>query len=87
MKGKRVAVQEGLHEAAKLLKEKGYQVTTIDNADEAIDVIVYSGKNQKYLAHNMTGNIGVKANNNFVKMINLDEISMQNLISNIEELE
>lgn len=86
MKNKLVAVQEGLHEAADLLKEKGYRITTIDEANEPIDVIVYSNKNDDYLAHNTTGKINIPSYNKFVKMINLEEVGMDNLVTTVEEL-
>ncbi|SNS24834.1 Uncharacterised protein family (UPF0180) [Anaerovirgula multivorans] len=87
MKSKLIAVQEGLHEAAKILREKGYRVTTIDKAKEPIDVIIYSNRNNDYLAHNTTGEIRVPSYNQFVKMINVEEVDINNLVSTIEELE
>ncbi|SDK39957.1 YkuS family protein [Natronincola ferrireducens] len=87
MKNKLIAIQEGLHGATEILKEKGYRITTIDKAKDPIDVIVYSSSNNNYLAHNMTGEISIPSYNQFVKMINLDEIGIENLITTIEELE
>ncbi|SES64324.1 Uncharacterised protein family (UPF0180) [Natronincola peptidivorans] len=87
MKSKLIAVQEGLHETAELLKKQGYRVTTIDQANEPIDVIIYSSKNKEYLAHNMRGNISIPSYNQFVKMINVDEVGINNIINNVEELE
>ncbi|MCC5912538.1 MAG: YkuS family protein [Clostridiaceae bacterium] len=87
MQSKVIAVQEGLHEASKLLKEKGYKVTTVDKANEAIDVIVYSNSNKEYLAHNMEGSLGIPSYNQFVRMINLDEVGIENLIATVEDIE
>ncbi|ABR49051.1 hypothetical protein Amet_2901 [Alkaliphilus metalliredigens QYMF] len=84
---KRIAVQEGLHEEAKLLRVNGYEVTTVDNATEPIDVIVYSNKNTNYLAHNTTGKLGIESYNKFVKMINVEEVGREGLISVIEEIQ
>lgn len=86
MANKSIALQEGLHEAAKLLKENGYHVTAIDEAEKPIDAIVYSNRNHDYLAHNTTGKIMVPSYNKFVKMINIDEIGINNLIRAIEEI-
>lgn len=81
-----IAVQEGLHQVAALLKKEGYPVTTIDDSSLPIDVIIYSSQNNDYIAHNMSGRLEVPANNEFVKMINIDEIGIDNLISTIEEI-
>ncbi|SCX89470.1 YkuS family protein [Alkaliphilus peptidifermentans] len=87
MRSKRIAVQEGLHDAAKLLEDYGYAVTSVDDASDTIDAIVYSFKNTEYLAHNMTGRLGFSDNNKFVKMINLDEIGLDQLINALDELD
>ena len=87
VKSKVVAVQEGLHDVARLLREKGYNVTTIDMANEAIDVIIYSNENNDYLAHNTTGIIDLVSYNQFTSMINLDEVGLDNIITTIEQLE
>lgn len=84
---KYIAVQEGLHEVAKLLKSYGYRVTTVDNSQNPIDVIIYSSSNNEYLAHNMAGEIQIPSYNQFVKMINIDEVGMEDIISRIEELQ
>lgn len=86
MKGKLIAVQEGLHEATETLRQKGYRITMIDEANEPIDVIVYSNRNVNYLAHNTTGKIHIPSYNKFVKMINIEEVGINNLISTIEEI-
>lgn len=87
VKSKVVAVQEGLHDVAKLLREKGYNITTIDIANEPIDVIIYSNENNDYLAHNTTGVIDLVSYNQFTNMINLDEVGLDNIITTIEQLE
>ncbi len=84
---KRVAVQEGLHEAAELLKEKGYSVTNIDESKVPIDVIIYSNGNKEYLSHNIKGEMEMPSNNQFVKMINIDEVGIEELINKIEEID
>ena len=84
---KLIAVQEGLHEVADYLKANGFRVTNIDNSKNPIDVIIYSSSNDEYLAHNMTGEIQVPANNKFVKMINIDEVGIQDIIDRIEEIQ
>jgi len=84
---KLIAVQEGLHEVADYLQANGYRVTNIDNSRNPIDVIVYSSSNDEYLAHNMTGVIQLPANNKFVKMLNIDEVGMEDIINRIEEIE
>ncbi len=84
---KLVAVQEGLHEAAELLKEKGYRVTNIDESTLPIDVIIYSSHNKEYLSHNKVGELPIPSNNQFVKMINIDEVGIKDIINKIEELD
>ncbi len=87
MKNKIIAVQEGLHEVAEMLKTSGYHVTTVDESNLPIDIIIYSSQNTDYLAHNTSGQIAIPANNEYVKMINYDEVGKDRLISSIEELE
>ncbi|KAB3538609.1 hypothetical protein F8154_01570 [Alkaliphilus pronyensis] len=82
-----IAIQEGLHDAAKLLREAGYSITSVDNSEKPIDAIVYSFNNKDYLAHNMTGELKITDNNKYVKMINLDEIGVDYLINAIEEMD
>lgn len=84
---KLIAVQEGLHEVGELLKSIGYRVTNIDNSKSPVDIIIYSSKNQEYLAHNTTGEIQIPSYNQFVKMINYDEVGIKNIVNTIEELE
>ncbi|AOY77444.1 YkuS family protein [Clostridium formicaceticum] len=87
MQNKLVAVQEGLHEVAEVLRRKGYKVTTIDEAEEPIDAIIYSNHSRHYLAHNMTGKINIPSYNQFVKMVNIDEIGIENIATFLKELE
>ncbi|GAB6084905.1 YkuS family protein [Alkaliphilus crotonatoxidans] len=86
MKQKRIALQEGLHQLAAQLKEEGYQIVSVDDGGEPLDVIIYSNKNKKYLAHNLTGAITSSANNQFVTMINADEYSYEELLRQIESI-
>ncbi|KAB3533211.1 YkuS family protein [Alkaliphilus serpentinus] len=86
MAKKTIAVQEGLHNVASHLKEAGYKITTIDDGSAPIDLIVYSTKNMDYIAHNTSGTLRIGGNNKYVKMINVDEVGLKNIISTIEEL-
>ncbi|MBM7614607.1 YkuS family protein [Alkaliphilus hydrothermalis] len=82
-----IAVQEGLHEVAELLKSEGFQVTSVDDSSNPIDIIIYSTTDDEYIAHNDTGMINLSSNNKFVRMLNVDEVGINNILSAVEELE
>lgn len=87
MRSKRIALQEGLHDLAQQLREAGYEIVSLDEGGEPLDVMIYSGENKKYLAHNLSGELKVPANNQFVNLLNADEFDHEELIRQIEMLE
>lgn len=75
-----IAVQDNLQTIRDEIKRKGYKVVNLENTDEIIDAMVYSGNRPDY-GSSSDNNIGVGSNSAFVLMINADEKTEEEIIS------
>ena len=88
MANKIIAIQDGLDQVKEKLKSLGYETTNINNSNKPIDIIIYSNKGSNdYKSTTPMKNTKIPFYNQFVKMINVDEVNLENLIDKIQEIE
>jgi hypothetical protein len=85
MHSKVVAVQSGLDNIASRLRNKGYYVTDYNSVDEPIDALVYSENVGYAQPPNMT-NDKIPSNNQFVVMLNADELSEDEIVNRVDAI-
>lgn len=91
MANKVIAVQEGLHDIAKELKNLGYEVVGVDETNHALDVIIYSSKlsgsptQVRQKEDDFTNKTSIDSDG-MVFMMNADEYSMKELITRINDI-
>lgn len=85
MHSKVIAVQGGLDSVANRLRNKGYYVTDYNAVDEPIDALVYS-ENVGYAHPPTMTSERVSSNNQFVVMLNADELSEDEIVNRIDSI-
>lgn len=80
-----IAVQTGLDHIANRLKNKGYQVTNMSETDEPIDAIIYSER-AGYQNPPSIDAVAIPSNNQFVVMLNADELDEEEILNRIDAM-
>ncbi len=85
MYGKVVAVQSGLDGIASKLRSKGYFVTDYNCVEEPIDALIYSESVGYSQPPSMTSE-RIPSNNQYVVMLNADEMSEEEIVNRIDAI-
>ncbi|MFZ5965881.1 MAG: YkuS family protein [Bacillota bacterium] len=80
-----IAVQNGLENLVERLERKGYMVTDLNGGGYPIDAIVYS-ENKGYAEPPMITSAAIPSNNQYVIMLNADELSENEILNRIDSL-
>ncbi|SHJ14854.1 Uncharacterised protein family (UPF0180) [Geosporobacter subterraneus DSM 17957] len=85
MLGKVVAVQTGLDSIADKLRNKGYYVTDFNGTKEPIDAMVYSEQVGYQMPPQVTSS-RILLNNQYVVMLNADELGEDEIVNRIDAI-
>ncbi|WZL74698.1 YkuS family protein [Clostridiaceae bacterium 35-E11] len=80
-----IAVQTGLDHITKRLKGKGYLVTDMNETDRPIDAIIYS-ESAGYQNPPSIKAVEIPSNNQFVVMLNADELDEEEILNRIDSM-
>lgn len=86
MLGKVIAVQNGLDGIADKLKKRGYHVTDFNGTKEPIDAMVYS-EQVGYSNPPEVTNSRMLMNNQYVVMLNADELEEDEIVNRIDAID